>query len=107
MIKGELDRLAHQTDHSLHQLMKKAYIGYLGMSAKDLLSNQDVFDRAETLFSDLNLLLRREIEPLLRKGKQLSNLYFQSMGDRTYLDQFTVRELRLKGLRYSNDENLS
>ena len=102
LARGQLEQMNSESQASLHQLMKKAYIGYLGVEGE--FGQPDPLD-GHTLFSDLNDLLQEEVEPQIRNGKQLSETYWQREGDRSYLDQFTVRELRVRGLIFSNAED--
>lgn len=103
-MRGRLDQLTLQADTSFHQLVKKSYVGYLGLRQEDLLADQELLTKADTMFTDLNELLKARVEPLVADGKQLSRKYFETVGDRTYLDKFTLQDLRLRGLIFSNAE---
>ena len=98
-----LDLISRQTNDSLHRILKRAYIGYLGLDPSHQHSEMATFS-AESMFDDLNWYLQKEVEPLLEKGKQLSQAHLRHVGDRTYLDQFILQEFRLKGLMLSNSE---
>ena len=102
LVKGQLEQMNLETKKSLHHLLKRAYIGYLGVEDR---SNQSKPLNGDTLFADLNHLLQEQMEPQISNGKQLSETYWQRVGDRTYLDDFTVRELRVRGLMFSNEED--
>jgi len=98
-----LDLISRQTNASLNRILKRAYIGYLGLDQSHQYSEMSTFS-AESMFDDLNWYLQKEVEPLLKKGKQLSQVHLRHVGDRTYLDQFILQEFRLKGLMFSNSE---
>ena len=98
-----LDLISRQTNDSLNRILKRAYIGYLGLDQSHQYSEMSTFS-AESMFDDLNWYLQKEVEPLLKKGKQLSQVHLRHVGDRTYLDQFILQEFRLKGLMFSNSE---
>lgn len=102
---SRLTRLTRQTDQTLHRVMKMAYLGYLGLADAELLEDQTFFHSAETLFTDLNRTLHSEVGPLLRDGMRLSETYWQRFGERRYLDEFTLRNLRVEGLMFSNSED--
>ncbi len=104
-LKAQLDQITRQAEDSLQLAVKSAYIGYLGLKPNDLLPNQQLLDHAETMFSDLNHLLETDVEPIIHRGKQLAEIYSQKAQDRSYLDRFTLQELRVKGLVSSNAED--
>jgi hypothetical protein len=100
---GQLDLISRQTNDSYRRILKKAYLGYLGLNRTHQRPESDPFP-ADTMFVDLNQRLQREVEPLLKRGKELSRIHLRLVGDRAYLDQFTLQEQRLKGLMFSNSE---
>ena len=100
---GQLDLISRQTNDSYRRILKKAYLGYLGLNRTHQRPESDPFS-ADTMFVDLNQRLQREVEPLLKRGKELSRIHLRLVGDRAYLDQFTLQEQRLKGLMFSNSE---
>ena len=102
LAKDQLEQMNLENKQSLHHLLKRAYIGYLGVEDR---LNQSKPLNGDTLFADLNHLLQEQMEPQISNGKQLSETYWQRVGDRTYLDDFTVRELRVRGLMFSNEED--
>ncbi len=100
---GQLDLISRQTNDSFRRILKKAYLGYLGLDRTHQRPEPDLFS-AETMFVDLNQRLQKEVGPLLKKGKELSRIHLRRVGDWAYLDQFILQELRLKGLMFSNSE---